>query len=143
LICHVCESNPRLRRSHLPPTRPGMPSWVSKPPKLARQGRWRRCPLLPPLLYWRMKNSLSVSRHRVANGISVFNPQSNFVTCILSHLISGEKPNASHMCAKMKLHTCNRQKNVISLTIFKSVSLSLTTYYTQAGDTTVSNNGKR
>ena len=27
-------------------------------------GSGRRCPLLPPLFYWRMKNSLSVSRRR-------------------------------------------------------------------------------
>jgi hypothetical protein len=32
----------------------------------------------------------------------------------LSHVISGEKPNASHMCARIKLHTYDRQKSVIS-----------------------------
>jgi hypothetical protein len=35
----------------------------------------------------------------------------------LSHVISGEKPNASHMCARIKLHTYDRQKSVLSLTV--------------------------
>jgi hypothetical protein len=34
-FCHVCESNRWLRWSHVSPTRPRMPSWVSKPPRWA------------------------------------------------------------------------------------------------------------
>jgi hypothetical protein len=40
----------------------------------------------------------------------------------LSHLISEEKPSASHMCVRIKLHTYDRQKSVISLTVFKHIT---------------------
>jgi hypothetical protein len=33
----------------------------------------------------------------------------------MSHLILQGKPNASHMCARIKLHTHDRQKSVIPL----------------------------
>jgi hypothetical protein len=45
----------------------------------------RRCPLLPPLFYLRMKNSLSVPR---SDGISLFNPQSNLCNIYFSVVIS-------------------------------------------------------
>jgi hypothetical protein len=35
---------------------------------------------------------------------------------------SEEKPSASHMCARIKLHTYDRQKSVISLTVFKRIT---------------------
>jgi hypothetical protein len=41
---------------------------------------------------------------------------------LLSHLISEEKPSASHMCASIKLHTYDRQKSVISLIVFKRIT---------------------
>jgi hypothetical protein len=38
----------------------------------------------------------------------------------LSHTISEEKPSASHMCARIRLHTYDRKTSEISLTIFKA-----------------------
>jgi hypothetical protein len=46
-------------------------------------------------------------------------PVNQYQLKFMSHPISEEKPNASHMCARIKLHTYDRHKSVISLTIFK------------------------
>jgi hypothetical protein len=40
----------------------------------------------------------------------------------MSHLISGEKPNASHMCVRIKLHTYDRQNECNSIDSIKNVT---------------------
>jgi hypothetical protein len=64
------------------------------------------------------------------------------ITNILSHLISEEEPSASHMCARISSHTYDRRKWVKYHKQYLNVFQSLTTYYTHAGDSKVSNNGK-
>jgi hypothetical protein len=61
----------------------------------------------------------------------------------LSHLISEEEPSASYMCARISSHTYDRQKWVKYHKQYTNIFQSLTSYYTHAGDSKVSNNGKR
>jgi hypothetical protein len=61
---------------------------------------------------------------------------------MLSHLISGEKPNASHMCARIKLHTYDRQNECNIIDNIKNVTWGLASYYTHTVDTKVFNIGK-
>jgi hypothetical protein len=60
-----------------------------------------------------------------------------------SHLISGEKPNASHMCARISLHTYDGQNECNIIDSIKNVTWGLTSYYTHTGDTKVFNIGKQ
>jgi hypothetical protein len=58
-----------------------MPSWVSKPPKRAQWGR-RQAAMPFASSFVLLENEEQFIRPRVADDISLFNPQSNFVTCI-------------------------------------------------------------
>jgi hypothetical protein len=60
----------------------------------------------------------------------------------MSHLISGEKPNASHMCARILLHTYDIQNECNIIDSIKNVTWGLSSYYTHMGDTKVFNIGK-
>jgi hypothetical protein len=73
----------------------------------------------------------------------VISPSTQSQAVLLSHLISEEEPSASHMCARISSHTYDRQKWVKYHKQYLNVFQSLTTYYTHAGDSKVSNNEKR
>jgi adenylate cyclase len=62
---------------------------------------------------------------------------------LLSHMISQEKPNASHMCVRIKLHMYDRQNECNIIDSIQNVTRGLTSYYTHTGDTKVFNNGKQ
>jgi hypothetical protein len=70
-------------------------------------------------------------------------PNSTLEPGQMSHLISEEEPSASHMCARISSHTYDIRKWVKYHKQYSNVYQSLTTSYTHAGDSKVSNNGKR
>jgi hypothetical protein len=63
------------------------------------------------LLLWKKKGVRVWNENREENF--------NLRALLLSHLILRGKPNASHMCARIRLHTYDRQKECNTITVIK------------------------